>query len=107
MFDYFRCTNGAGIPKIAYEEAATRGWQTIGFACSKAHNLPCFACDRVFIHGIFFICLHTPKNVLGDNWGDESEKFLQYIHILLKVGGGAQSQREFTQFEGPKIEYKL
>ena len=72
-----------GIPGLAYKEAFTRGWKTCGIASKKAENHECFKCDEVII--------------VGDNWGDESLTFLNKIDIIVKIGGGKQSVREFEE----------
>ena len=60
-----------GIPGVAYEIATAFGWNTVGVACAKAKDYECFPCDRVII--------------VGDEWGDESEYFLNSIDLLIKV----------------------
>lgn len=70
-----------GIPKLVYEEAVIRGMKTVGIACKKAYDYECFDVDKKIIQGI--------------NWGDESDAFLRYINILIKLGGGKQSTKEF------------
>ena len=82
-----------GIPSLAYREATSRGWQTVGIASEKAREFPLFPVDESIIS--------------GENWGDESPLFLSSIDILLKIGGGKQSEREFNTFKGPRIEYSL
>ncbi len=82
-----------GIPALAYAEAVKQGFTTTGIACSKAEEYECFPCDK--------------KQIVGDQWGDESETFLSSIVILLKFGGGDQSVREFEEFDGIKFEYKI
>ncbi len=32
--------------------------------------------------------------MIGDEWGDESEKFLDSIDVLVRIGGGKQSMAE-------------
>ena len=71
-----------GIPAIAYREAVRRCWLTEGIACSKAIEYPYFSCDSM--------------KIFGDEWGDESEEFLNSIDILIRVGGGKQSLQEAT-----------
>lgn len=69
-----------GIPGIGYREADSRGWKLVGVACEKAKNYCCYPVDKeVFV---------------GHNWGDESERFLDEIDILVRVGGGKQSLAE-------------
>jgi hypothetical protein len=69
-----------GIPKQAYEEAAKRRWRTVGIACEKAYEYERFPVDRV--------------EVVGKEWGEESSTFLNSIDVLLRIGGGKQSQAE-------------
>lgn len=69
-----------GIPAIAYKIAQDEGYHTVGYACSEAEQFSCFPVDK--------------KNIIGDNWGDESEEFLTNIDVLCRVGGGKQSKEE-------------
>lgn len=69
-----------GVPGLAYEIATAFNWSTVGVACAKAKDYDCFPCDRVII--------------VGDEWGDEFEYFLNSIDILIKVGDGEQSATE-------------
>lgn len=78
-----------GVNKYAYEYATNKfhntGFvKTIGFSCSKASDYPCFPVDE--------------KHLIGSEWGDESEAFLEYIDALVKIGGGEQSQKEWDMF---------
>lgn len=87
-----------GIPKIAYECAVEHKFKTVGYACKQAKDFPCFPVDE--------------EHIIGDNWGDESEEFLNSIDLLIKVGGGKQSEAEFRKFvdrhgENKTIEYNL
>lgn len=82
-----------GIPLLAYEVASSLHLRTVGVACAKARENPCWPCDEVVI--------------VGEEWGDESETFLSQIDFLLKVGGGKQSIAEFARFPGPKKEVDL
>jgi hypothetical protein len=69
-----------GIPGLVYKEAEKRGYYTIGIACKKAEDYECFDCDE--------------KIIVGDEWGDESEKFLDSIDVLVRIGGGKQTIAE-------------
>jgi hypothetical protein len=69
-----------GVPGIAYKEAKKRKYKTVGIACKKASDYKCFDCDEI--------------HLIGDNWGDESETFLDSIDALVRVGGGKQSLEE-------------
>lgn len=85
-----------GIPALAYREAVQRGWKTIGIACSKAYDYECFPVDE--------------KILVGDDWGDESQTFLDSIDVLVRVGGGKQAIKETTEMKSrgkQVIEYNL
>ena len=69
-----------GIPALAYKEALARKWGTVGIACKKASEFKCFDCDEIVM--------------IGEEWGDESEKFLDSIDVLIRIGGGKQSIAE-------------
>ncbi|MFA5599228.1 MAG: hypothetical protein WDA06_01395 [Phenylobacterium sp.] len=72
-----------GIPALGYQEGARRGWRLIGVAPKVANEFAWCDCDEIVIE--------------GENWGDESEKFLSMIDILIRVGGGKQSEAEAQQ----------
>jgi hypothetical protein len=72
-----------GIPKLAYEEAVERGWSTVGIAPAKAEQYVCFPVNEWII--------------VGDNWGDESETFLDRIDVLVRVGDDKQSTAEAAE----------
>lgn len=90
-----------GIPGLAYRIAADPAggeMPTVGIACDKASDYPCFPVDDEII--------------VGKEWGDESETFLNYIDALVRVGGGKQSIREAKQFRelkpnAPIVEFEL
>ena len=85
-----------GIPALAYREAIKRKWMTVGIACEKAKEYDCFDVNYSLIE--------------GKNWGDESPFFLKAIDVMVKIGGGKQSQSEAKQAKdrGLKvIEYDL
>lgn len=69
-----------GIPALGYSFAKAIGWKTVGIACSKASEYDCFPVDE--------------RIIVGSEWGDESETFLNYIDALVRVGGGKQSLKE-------------
>jgi hypothetical protein len=81
-----------GIPKLVYKEAKKRELYTVGIACEKAKEYDCFDCDKVII--------------VGKEWGDESEDFLNYIDVLIKIGGGKQSVKEFKKAKEIGIKTK-
>jgi len=83
-----------GIPKIAYEEACEKDLKTVGIACEKAKNYETFPVDEYIID--------------GEEWGDESETFLNYIDIIIKIGGGKQSNKEIKKAKQKNISvYKI
>lgn len=49
--------------------------------------------------------------LVGSNWGDETESFLNSINILVRIGGGKQSMREVEMTKKMRridiIEYDL
>lgn len=100
-FDELEVVSGltnVGIPGLAYEIAASMGVRTVGIACSKAGEYPCFPVDEEII--------------VGSEWGDESETFIDYIDCLIRVGGGEQSLKEVSSFrkkkpQAPIIEMEL
>ena len=69
-----------GVLKIAYDEAAKRGWKTVGVACEGAMEHPLFPV--------------TARIVVGANWGDESPTFVGVLDAIVRIGTGKQSVRE-------------
>lgn len=85
-----------GIPALAYELADKRGWKTTGIACKKAYENELYPVDE--------------SKVVGNEWGDESETFIDFINVLIRIGGGDQSKEEvaMAQEKGiPIYEYDL
>jgi len=82
-----------GIPGLVYAEADKRGLYTIGIACEKANEYECFDVEE--------------RVIVGKEWGDESQAFLDEINVLIKIGGGKQSKQEFKEFSGPKFSFDL
>lgn len=69
-----------GVPAIAYRIAEEMDYDTKGIACKKAHEYPCYSVDQ--------------EVIVGDDWGDESETFINSIDVLIRVGGGSQAHKE-------------
>jgi predicted Rossmann-fold nucleotide-binding protein len=69
-----------GIPRLAYEQAVERKWKTVGIAPKEAEEYELFPVDE--------------KIIVGKSFGDESEVFIDYIDVLVKLGGGYQSEKE-------------
>ncbi len=87
-----------GIPALAYEYASMHSIPTVGIACAKARDYECFPVNKELI--------------VGADWGDESEVFLHYCDVLVRVGGGKQSLAEMAAFKKLKpdarvIEFEL
>lgn len=85
-----------GVLGIAYEEAVKRGWKTVGIACKKALEHPLFPVDEMIME--------------GENWGDESPRFLSSIDMMVRIGGGKQSARETEEVKSSgrqALEYDL
>jgi len=85
-----------GIPKLAYEMADKRGWKTIGLSAKEAKEYDCYDVDQEII--------------VGEKFGDESKKFIEYIDCLVRIGGGKQSMEETESAREAKIsvyEYDL
>ena len=91
-----------GIPALTYCicQKFEKKYQieTVGFAPKCALN------DNV--------CRVDKEIIIGENYGDESEEFIKYIDILIKIGGGKQSISEAKLFKQLKpnnifIEKKL
>lgn len=69
-----------GISELAYKEADSRGWKTVGIACKKATEYELYDVDEY--------------ELVGENWGDESGYFLSKLDVLIRVGGGSQAVAE-------------
>lgn len=85
-----------GIPALAYREAVSRTWRTVGVACSKAKEYVCFPVDEEIL--------------VGNDWGDESSAFLKSLDVLVRIGGVKQAMSETAEFceRGlPVFEYDL
>lgn len=72
-----------GVPGLAYREADARGWHTVGVACAKAKE-----------HKLYPVATTV---IEGEEWGDESDKFLGMLDALVRVGGGKQSLAEAAE----------
>lgn len=75
-----------GIPKLGYEFARAKSIRTVGIAPRRAKRVRC---------GLFPV---DEQIIVGHNFGDESETFIDSIDALLRVGGGPQSRREVVMF---------
>ncbi len=85
-----------GIPALAYRMAKKNGWKTVGLSAEEVKQYECFPVDEEII--------------VGKKFGDESEKFIDYIDVLVRVGGGKQSLKEVEMAKKkniPVYEYDL
>ena len=85
-----------GIPALAYRMAKKMGWKTIGLTAKEAKQYKCFPVDEEIIE--------------GEKFGDESEKFIEYIDCFIRIGGGKQSLKEVEMAKEkgmPVYEYDL
>jgi SLOG cluster4 family len=83
-----------GIPKVAYDLADERSYETIGIAPEEARGMKHAEVDQIIF--------------VGEKFGDESETFIDAIDVLIKLGGGKQSEKEATMADEediPVIEY--
>ncbi len=74
-----------GMSKIAYQVAEDRGYKTIGVAPEEANDYELYGVDEIVYE--------------GDHFGDESEMFVEIIDVIIKIGGGDQSQKELEMAE--------
>ena len=82
-----------GIPKLVYEHASKYNYKLIGIMCKDGYTCELYPCDEIY--------------AIGNNWGDESPTFINYIDILYKIGGGPQSINEAKMArEQNKIVYE-
>lgn len=95
-----------GIPALSYTLAK--------LYCGKAYNvIQCtttgFAPKEALSDRL---CKVNKEIIVGEKFGDESEAFVDYIDVMIKIGGGEQSIKEFALFKEKKpnniaIEKKL
>jgi len=74
-----------GVWKHAYEIASERGYKTIGIAPNEANDYEHYPVDETVI--------------IGKKFGDESSMLIDSINILVKIGGGDQSDTEMNMAE--------
>ncbi len=76
-----------GVPRLAYLLADELGLVTVGFSASQAFRV------RAGIYPV------QKQIIVGQKFGDESEEFIQYIDVLVRIGGGPQSRHETERFK--------
>ncbi len=77
----------AGIPQLAYRIADDMGIDTVGLSARQALRV------RSGVYPVKKVILE------GERFGDESDKFIDYIDLLVRVGGGPQSRKEVELFK--------
>jgi orotate phosphoribosyltransferase-like protein len=77
----------SGVPLLAYQIADKLGLETVGISARQALNVKS---GRYPVKKLMLI---------GKKFGDESEKFIEYIDILIRIGGGKQSRHEVELFK--------
>lgn len=85
-----------GIPSVAYQVAEDNGYETIGVAPDAARELELYDVDEIYW--------------VGEQFGDESQVFIDMIDVIIRVGGGEQSLKEVEMAEEEDIsviEYDL
>lgn len=85
-----------GIPGQVYELAEQLEFKTGGVACKRALDYMGYDCDEI--------------HLIGKNWGDESQFFIDHCDVFIRIGGGAQSLREceMAKAAGKRVfEYEL
>lgn len=87
-------TDIPSIHCIGYQQARQRGWNCGGIACMKAMDYKLWNMSEE----------GDEANIVGDNWGDESQTFVNKIDILVRVGGGPQSFSEVQMAKEKGIE---
>lgn len=78
-----------GIPKIAYESAEERGYETVGISAEEAREYELHDVDEIIW--------------VGERFGDESKEFIDMIDIFVRIGGGKQSFAELEMAEEEDI----
>lgn len=94
-----------GIPNLVYVTAEVLNLSTIGIMCKRGYDQDntLYPCDVIY--------------AVGENWGDESDTFIDYIDVLYRIGGGKQSLEEVKmakskgipvfEFDLPQIEKEI
>lgn len=75
-----------GIPRLAYKLAKDIGMHTVGLIAREA-----ISCG-VELYPV------SKQIIVGDIFGDESKVFVEYIDVLIRIGGDLQSLNEVNLF---------
>ena len=76
-----------GVPRIAYRLADDLGLKTVGFSAKQALRV------RAGVYPVKEVIL------VGERFGEESQQFIEYIDVLVRIGGGPQSRKEVALFK--------
>lgn len=77
----------SGVPLIAYHLADAMGIPTVGFSAKQALRV------KSGVHPVKKVIL------IGERFGEESTAFIDYIDVLIRIGGGPQSRQEVELFK--------
>src|SRR4030042_217595 len=69
-----------GISKIAYDVSSDRGYATMAIVPEQARSYHLYDVDDIVW--------------VGEKFGEESETFVDMLDVLVKIGGGDQSNNE-------------
>lgn len=89
-----------GIPSLAYYIARQNGWNIGGIGPERALEYKWFPMSN---DGDELV-------ISGEDWGDETPKFLDSVDVLLRIGGGVQAlyETQLANKRGMKVyEYDL
>jgi hypothetical protein len=77
----------SGVPKLAYILGDKLGLHSVGFSSKRALSV--------------WSGVYPVKEVIliGEKFGDESQAFVEYIDVLIRIGGGKQSRHEVELFK--------
>ena len=84
-----------GVPKLAYLLADRLGIDTVGFSAKQAFRVHA---------GIYPV---SQQIIVGNRFGDESEEFINYIDVLVRIGGEPQSRHEVELFKAKHAQSNL
>lgn len=91
-----------GIPGMVYKKADEENvrlgkrFTLVGVMAKEGYDYKLYPCDKIFAY--------------GENFGDESEMFINDLDLFIKIGGGKQSIKELKMAKEkgiPVIEYSL
>lgn len=81
-----------GIPRLAYELGQARNYRCIGISSAQALAVK---------YGLWPV---DEQIIVGIEFGDESQAFIDCLDVLIRIGGGPQSLREVHMFQQKCLE---